>query len=342
MPDIFDSRVMTRALHQMQPAHRFVLDTFYGDSDTHPTDNISIDIFRGGREIAPFQRPTAEGHVLADRGYETGVAKAPYLKPKTRTDADDLLKRRPGENPYSDRSPQERGREKLRTDMDRLRNGIRRREEWMATRGIVDGKVRVKGLDGADNDVDYEIDYRMLDSHRVELTSADRWNDGGDPVTDLMKWMSLISRDSGLTASHALVGEDVARALLDNTKTQNLLDNRRIEAGQLELRQQGGRGVIYLGNIGVDLYQYNEFYEDPASGDLKPIVPADRVVVGSADAYCKRHYGVIQDVHAGNPEVEYFAKSWMDQDPPVRWVQVQSSPLPVPHQIDGFVSAKVI
>jgi hypothetical protein len=40
--------------------------------------------------------------------------------------------------------------------------------------------------------------------------------------------------------------------------------------------------------------------------------------------------------------VARFPKSWITDDPSVRWVQMQSAPLLVPVQIDAIVSATVL
>ena len=102
-------------------------------------------------------------------------------------------------------------------------------------------------------------------------------------------------------------------------------------------------GVIYIGTLeNTALYSFDDWYEDE-KGDLQPMVPTDRIFLGSTKSANKRHYGAIQDLDLNvTAEAQFFAKSWKTPDPSARWVMVQSAPLPAMHQPDAFASIKAV
>ena len=55
-----------------------------------------------------------------------------------------------------------------------------------------------------------------------------------------------------------------------------------------------------------------------------------------------RHHGAILDEAAGIRPLEYFVKSWSENDPPVRYMLMQSSMLLVPYRANASLCATVI
>jgi len=55
-----------------------------------------------------------------------------------------------------------------------------------------------------------------------------------------------------------------------------------------------------------------------------------------------RAFGAIRDEEAGYQPLPYFSKSWIEKDPAVRWLLLQSAPLMVPYRINGSLSAQVL
>ena len=49
----------------------------------------------------------------------------------------------------------------------------------------------------------------------------------------------------------------------------------------------------------------------------------------------------LRDERAGFQPLEMFSKSWIEEDPPVRWILTQSAPLVVPYRVNGVLRAKV-
>ena len=72
------------------------------------------------------------------------------------------------------------------------------------------------------------------------------------------------------------------------------------------------------------------------------MVPEDKALVIASGLRATIHYGVIQDIEAGNFATRVFAKTWTEEDPSARFLLVQSAPLPVVHHVDALLIATVV
>ena len=77
MYDMFGTREMTEAIVQLKPIGTFFLDTFFKRTQTHDTEAIDIDIYKGKRKVAPYTRSSSKSKPLARTGFTTGSFKIP-------------------------------------------------------------------------------------------------------------------------------------------------------------------------------------------------------------------------------------------------------------------------
>lgn len=336
---MYDPRQMTEALLESFPVRRFISSTFFTE-ETHDTKSFEIDIVKGSRRLAPIVHPKLEGKVVDREKFRTKEFTPPYLKPKKVTEADQILTRAPGGVVYTSpgaNSPALRAAALLGQDMAEMEESIQRRVEAMAAEAISTGVVTVKG-EGVDTSISYDFDA----THTPTLTGGALWTaTTADIIGNLTDWKRLISKDSGLTATDLILGETAAKALKANTALLTALNVWNATFGQLR-PQAPVEGVTYLGQLeGLNIWAYDEWYYDDVSSTTKPMIPVNRAIVISRQIRAVVHYGVIQDIEAGQFATRSFAKSWTEQDPSARFVLVQSAPLPVVHQPNGLVSAIV-
>jgi len=108
------------------------------------------------------------------------------------------------------------------------------------------------------------------------------------------------------------------------------------------VRGQGNDKARFIGTLGdFDIWIYNDVYTDDA-GNTQSMLPANTVLVGGKEQVeGTRCYGVIQDEKAGYRAQRYFTKSWLEEDPAVRWLLMQAAPLVVPYRPNASFCATV-
>lgn len=340
--NLYDSRQMTQALLESKPVRRFLTSTFFGE-EVHDTVSFQIDIWKGTRRLAPFVHPKLQGKVVDREKFRTLEFTPPYLKPKKVTTADHVLTRQPGEIVYTQpgaNTPALRAAKLLGQDMAELDETIQRRIEVMAGEALFAGQVTVKG-DGVDTVVSYDFDA----THTPTLTGADLWTASTAKILDnLTAWKRLVAKDSGVTATDLVLGSDAAAAFLKNETLLKLLNTWNLSIGQVNPVDMGD-GVTYFGRltaVGLDVWTYDEWYFDETTSTELPIVPVNKALVIARSLRATVHYGVIQDLAAGNFASRAFVKSWTEEDPSARYLLVQSAPLPVVHQVNALVVATVV
>jgi hypothetical protein len=252
-------------------------------------------------------------------------------------------KRLEGEHIYTDgMTGADFANQQLGKELANLDEMITRKEEWMAAQALQNGQIDIVG-DGVDD----VVSFGMAASHLVTLTGADLWSaTTSDPIGDLEDWMELVAKDSGLTVDKIIMGKAAAKSFLAHKDVQQRMNMLR--ANILNVTpSMNAPGMRYIGTIdmAVEIYTYNEWYiddwSDPANPVELPMMDEKKVLLGSTQARCTRHYGMIKDLKC-SAIVPKFPKTWDEEDPSQKMLMLQSAPLPVPHQIDGFVCAKVL
>jgi hypothetical protein len=344
--ELYEPRRMLASLEQRQIPFSFFLDTFFQEEDVSATEAIDIDIDRGGKRImAAFVNPKLQGQQVERRGYKTRSYKPPYVKPKRVTTAVDAMKRQMGENLVnSGVNPAMRAAKLIGKDLGELDDMIWRREEWMAACAVQTGTIIVQG-----EGVEDEIDFDMLDTHKIVLSGTARWSQytTAKPLQNLRNYsVDIIQEDSGLVPGIAVFGRDAWDDFMScesvvgtATGSKSLFDMRAIDVGRIDPRPLAAGGVTYQGyvkEINMDLYTYAGKFWNDKTNTSEWLMHPDKVLIGCTDARCVRHYGPIQDLESLIP-VRRFPKTWIEKDPSVRMLMVQSAPLVANHQPDAFV-----
>jgi hypothetical protein len=349
--DIFDTRTMLEAVEQMKRPGRFLRDMFFPADTPSDSESLDVDIVKGGRKMAPIVSPLMEGKVVTRSGFTTQTLKPGYIKPKMVTTAADLLKRLPGQTIYSgDQTIEDRAQLQLGKDLAELMDQIDRREEWMAASAMDIGKITMK-IKSESGDKTVEVDFQMAASHKVTLAGNDLWDNAlSDPLAKLASLAAQARKDSGVSPNVLILDSTLAcPAFVNHAKVQKFMDMRAVDMGEIKPAQLPD-GVSYVGRISypglfVDVYCYDEWYEHEDTGVLTPMVPAKKAWLGTTRSANRTQYAVIQDMEAiegAQAAVARFPKSWITKDPAVRWLMVQSAPLPTMKQPDAFVSIQVL
>ena len=345
---IYEPRTMGRIVEKLPPVRTFFRDTFFRREETFNTESVDVDFVKGTRKVAPFVHRIIGGKTVPNTGYETKTYKPPLVAPDKITTVDDLLKRRPGESLVSGRSPAERAVLKMSDDFRELRDMISRREELMCVQSIFTGKIPIIG-EGL-NEV---IDFGFTNTEIIS-TATKKWsNAGSDPIGDLKRWHKQVQKTGFTNCNACVMADDVATAFVGHEKVQKVLDVRNYNLAVIQPRQLPN-GVTYVGTIhelGMDVYTYNEWYlddwTDPETPEEKPLVPDGMLAMLSTNANYSMYYGAITLIDEGTKEFKtvegkYVPDTWVKRKPARRFLQLQSAPLSVPHDVDSWFTAKVL
>ena len=111
----------------------------------------------------------------------------------------------------------------------------------------------------------------------------------------------------------------------------------------MDVGAQLQEGIVYRGDIdGIRVFTYAGWYVDPETNLEEEIWPSNVAALCSGGLEGGRFYGAIKDPRAGFQAVPYFPTMWIDNDPPVEWLMVQSAPLVVPQRVDAAVAVEVV
>ena len=225
---------------------------------------------------------------------------------------------------------------------------IVRREEWMAATAIFTGQIPIIG-EGLNEVIDFDF------TNKETIVSAEKkWNaDTSDPLGDLERWREAVQKEGFVNCNICIMAKDVANAFVNNAKVKSVLDVRAYDLAVIKPRELPN-GLTYIGTIhklGLDLYQYNEWYLDnwtnPNVPAQKPLVPDGTLALLSTEAEYSIYYGAITMIPEEGKtfvtvEGDRVPQTWVERRPDRRFLQVNSKPLTVPHEVNSWYVAKVL
>lgn len=338
--DLFETRTLLEPLMELRPPRTFLLKMFFKVIREFDTKHVDLDTFTGKRRRATYTHRRGQGQEVEKQGFKTRTLEPPYVKPKMPTQADDLLNRRPGDVLHNNNvSNVDRAAKELAENLADLDMMIQRTEEIQASEILFDDLLQVRDIKG--KEIVGDITFNRAGTLN-NFTPATDWADGAsDPFADLREMRRRIKQESGERADVVVMPHDVTDVFLRNTEVKAQLDNRRFELGSIRMEIQNETGAIFIGTVqGFDIWEHTEwFFDDVTKAEIE-IIPAGTVLVGSTGARAERLYGAISDISnedgAMVAAMMRFPKTWVENDPSVRFVQLHSAPLCSPHQANGF------
>lgn len=329
--DIFTTAVLAAVVGQLPQPAPFILNSFFRNIQTETSEEIHFDIDTSRRRLSPFVAPIVAGKVVLDKGYSTKVFAPAYIKDKRVFDANRPFKRSIGEQIGGTIAPAQRLQAALASNLADQIAMLTRRQEVMAIETLRTGALTISGDLYPSASLNFGRDAALT----ATLTGAARWNQATSlPLDDIQTWSMLVTEKSGSTANTLVMDPAAWKLFSASDAVQKLLDRFR-GADQLNptVTGEGGR---YMGNIGnFDIWVYAGWYEHPDTGAVTPYLPANTVLVMGADLEGTRAYGAIRDETAGFQAMPYYAKSWLENDPAVRYLLLQSAPLTVPYRVNA-------
>lgn len=340
--DIFSTQVLSKVVERLRTPPSFLLDTFFPNVQTSDKEEILFDVTDSKPRISPFVSPLLPGKVVDSGGYRTKSFKPAYVKDKRRFDANIPYKRVAGETIGGGLSPSQRYERALATTLTDQLDNLTRREEVMAAEILRTGRVIVSGDGYPAQTVDFGRDEELTKA----LTGSATWESSGvNPVDDLEDWAITIQDKSGVVAKTVVMDPQAWKIFRSNSIVQKYLDIRRGTNNSVNIDPHiagENEKARHAGSIGdFEIWIYNDTFIDDKGKTCK-LLPEKTVILGSKDGLeGTRCYGAIHDEKANWTAHRYFTKSWIEEDPSVRWLLLQSAPLVVPYRPNASMFVNV-
>lgn len=329
--DIFSTHVLTKVVENLKTPPSFLLDMFFSQELRSDTEEIYFDTQESKPRISPFVSPLMPGKVVEHEGYQTKSFKPAYVKDKRRFTPDMPFKRMAGERIGGELTPAQRLEKAVAVTLSNQLDCLTRREEVMASEVLRTGKITVAG----DGYPSVTVDFGRDASFTKVLAGENTWDKESVNILDnLEDWAGTIQSKSGVVANTVILEPSAWKIFRNNPFVQKYLDYRRGTNNTLNIDPVilGNEKARFVGNIGdFEVWVYNDIYIE--NDTEKKILPENTVLLGSRSGVeGVRCYGAIKDEQAGFQSTRYFSKSWLENDPAVRWMLLQSAPLVVPYR----------
>ena len=339
--NIYSTVVLSNVVAYLPQAQSFLLDRYFQREQRSLTEQIAFDVEAGARRMAPFVSPLVQGKVVTSKGYSTQTLAPAYVKDKRVFDPTRALKRTIGEQIGGDITPIERTQINLRTELADQVQLITRRLEWMAAQALLAGKVTIVG----ESYPAVVVDFGRNASHTIVKAAGSKWSDANvNPLNDLQDWaLGLILKDSGAMSRDVIMTVDVWEVFRENAFVQKRWNSLNTNRADIALNAAVEAGGVYMGSIdSFNIFVYADWYVDPVDGVEKAMLPAGTVILAGASVEGVRAFGAIRDETAGYQPLPYYPKSWVENDPAVRYLLMQSAPLTYPQRPNATLTATVL
>lgn len=340
-------RTLSASVNKIKSPSTFITDLIFGNRIPRETNKIDIDVIVGNKKLAPFVSPIdGAGKVVKRLGKKSSTVQAPAIRLKKKLPASMFSEREAGTSVYINAGEREKAKaQKVGREQKDLKDQIVRRTEWMCCNALK-GEIKVE-----QEDIAFEIDFALPETHKPVLTSTAKWNDltkrasgtaaedvVSNPIGDIEDWITLINQDSGLNATDIILGQAAAKSYKHHPKVQAELNNSGVKFGQIDQQKSSN----YIGRIkNVDIWEYSEQYIDDNGQAQNMIDTNAAIVIARCDDY-ELNFGAVEDLDAsGEVVTEFFSKMWKENDPSAWWLLVDSHPLPIPKRVEATVYATV-
>ena len=338
---LYDTRVLVAVIPHLLTSTMFFSSRYFGNVIESEEEEIEVDLMIGARRMAPFVSPLVQGKIVENQTYQTRTFKPAYIKDKRRFDPTRPLKRRAGERVGGgEMSPGQRERAAINETLQDQLEMVERRLEWMAVQALLGGTVTVSGEGYAPVVVDFQRDA----NNTVALVGAARWGEAGvSPGQDIEAWCLQVLQSSGVVVEDIVMTNDAWRLFKADTYVKDDL-NTDLRGTGSSLNQgpsvkQGAQLKGFWGELAI--YVHNDWYIDPDDNTEKPFLPSNTVMLLSSQIEGRRQFGSIIDPEFAYQAMAFAPKSWIEKDPAVRWMMMQSAPLMVPFRPNASFTATV-
>jgi hypothetical protein len=338
---LFETRTLLESVNdpEFETEPRFLVDNFWGGVRNTFSKYIDWEVNNGKIKLARFRPSGAQANVVSRIGREVKTVQAPNIREKMPITAPELFRRSAefGQVFVNGASNIDSAREDaLADDLKYLRQRIEEREEWMCAQLLTSPGI----ISYEDEDVAWEIDMDLPNDLSFNIAGTSVWGGADSNVAnDLEIFSNKVRSYTGAGITDVIMDETAATALRNDASVREDLKTINFEVGRMRVDfQTNAIGRLY----NINFWSYQREYTDE-NGVTQNLWPAG-VLVGIGATFkrnTQRTFGLVEEVEETFAD-QFFSKSWVEQDPSVRWVLVSSRPLPIAKQVGSWMKAEVV
>jgi hypothetical protein len=333
--DILHWSSLTGVVNEIKSPNTFLQKKVFGSHESKETERMELGILRRGRAMAPFVRKNGMALEMSGGSQEFQTVRPPKIRVKIHLEPSELMdNRRPGYSIFpAGGEVASAAEQEIARKAAVLADGIAESTEYLCAQAL-----RGTLSYSADEQEVFTVTYPMPGGNTYTLST--KWDDVDALISqDFMDAQQIASDEVGLGLTDCIMSASAARAFMANEEVRFLLTSpAQMNAGALNLAAQfRDDGAILLGEFcGVQCWRYGRETTLPSGSSFELI--EDKKVIFLANtpaAENKLYFGPIHDLDAlaGRQFVgERFAKQWIQPDPSVMWMLVESNPLPWPRR----------
>lgn len=323
----------------------------------HTQEKVTVDIERDDEDVAIVVTDLSTGARQNESTVYTNKGFTPPIFDEEGTITSyGLLKRQPGQDPFRDPNYAANAAEEAFRIFRRLERKIRRAVELMASQVLQSAALTLTDAAGT---ALYTLDFSGKNSHFPDagtdwgtVVSEERTD---DPLADLGALATALRRDGKHVPNRLVFGSRAFQDFISHPKVMERLDNRNMMVGMVApvVRGQGAtfQGWVWIGHYRFEMWTYDGFYRDPVSGDHKPYVGDDKVIMLSEGGRLDLTFGAIPLMRRpeagplsflpprmsdGDRGLDLTTNAWFTPDGKHLKVSAGTRPLTIPSGIDTF------
>lgn len=322
------------------------------------TEKVTLDIVKSNNDIAIAVQDLSAGYRNNMASvFENNEITPPVFKESFQVNVFELIKRQPGKNPFENQDFRLTCIQKMYRGVDAVARKIRRSNELQAAQVMQTGKATFRDEEGA---ILFTLDYGANPTH-FPVASKD-WSDPtADIIGDLTQLAAIVRRDGKVTPNRLIFGGTAWANAQANEAFMKRFDIRNAHYGEIrlpEMRGEGGtfHGRISLGNYVYDIWTYDDFYNDPQTGEATEYMDTNKVIVMSTQSRLDALFGSVPNLgellgisprkellpelparlSSSQTGVDMFLNVWTDERIENLFAGVGSRPIMCPTALDSF------
>ncbi|MDH6456918.1 hypothetical protein M2102_000533 [Fusobacterium sp. PH5-7] len=332
--DLYTPKTVRKIRDAWEPKKNFLTDLFFTNSDTVPTEEVVLEITKGGEHVAPFVTPLEMGRPVVDRTTTTNLIIAPNIAVSRTLGPKDYFVREAGMNFFGEYDPATRVGKRIAEILINQEKYISNKEELMVSQFLTTGKV-TSTTDEASYEVDYGID------NMETLQTGEKWGTTGvNPITSLDNILAK-AEESGVIIKNVVMGLSAADKFMNSSefKKEMLSKDLQTEFVKEVIRQYPG--VVWLGTYktyGVELFRYSRKVIGYDGTEIQ-LMPTNMILGGSTEG--KILYAPV--INMGTSDI-HMVKRFSDVDSPnkkTKIISTESRPVLQPDDLSGYFNVIV-